>query len=407
MTRELLVEHARRTGAHARAGTAPLAADIHRVDAARYVDRDRWELEIERIFRRTPLIAGFTAEFAEPHAYKALELAGTPILLTRDGEEVRAFVNSCRHRGANVTAPGSGTARRFTCPYHAWTYDSGGRLVGILDRDDFGDLDPTCHGLVPLPCAVRAGMVFVGLDPAAPFDLDRHLCGYGEMLDHLGFARCTYVGQQSVEGPNWKVAYDGYLDFYHLPILHKDSFGTSISNRAIYDAWGPHQRVSSPDRAAARLLDRPEDEWTDEALTDGVWTVFPHASIAGFRVHPEPNPGGIGGRMFMVSTLSPTDHPGRSVTVQHFLADFEVTDELLPVIESQQEFLLRVVRDEDYFTGHRIQQALATGAVPEVLFGRNEAGGQRFHRWVDDLLAAPRHEDHVALFDSATADFQP
>ena len=70
---------------------------------------------------------------------------------------------------------------------------------------------------------------------------------------YLDLANCTYVGKQSVGGPNWKLAYDGYLDFYHLPILHKDTFGTAISNKAVYDAWGPHQRVSSPVRRSASI----------------------------------------------------------------------------------------------------------------------------------------------------------
>ena len=129
----------------------------------------------------------------------------------------------CSHRGSIVVPDGTGSARRFTCPYHAWSYDGEGRLVGILDREEFGDLDASCNGLTPLPAAERAGIIFVVLTPGAHLDIDAYLCGYGEMLDHLDLENCHFVGSQSVDGPNWKVAYDGYLDFYHLPILHKDS----------------------------------------------------------------------------------------------------------------------------------------------------------------------------------------
>ena len=67
--------------------------------------------------------------------------------------------------------------------------------------------------MTPLPAAERAGLVFVTLRPDAPLALDDFLCGYDEVLEHLGLARCHLAGRQAVAGPNWKIAYDGYLDF--------------------------------------------------------------------------------------------------------------------------------------------------------------------------------------------------
>ena len=405
MSRETLVELTRRTLGHARAGTVPLAGDIGRVSASNYYDPDRWQLEMARVFKRTPLALGFTCELPEPGNYKALEVAGVPVLLSRGADgQMRSFVNMCSHRGSIVVPEGTGRARRFTCPYHAWSYDSEGRLVGILDREEFGDLDPDGHGLTPLPVAERAGIVFGALTPGAPFDIDAYLCGYGEMLAHHEFASCAYVGSQAVDGPNWKVAYDGYLDFYHLPILHRASFGPGYSNKAIYDAWGPHQRVTSPDRRFLALDNLPEDDWPADLLTDGVWTIFPHTSVAGFHVGADGVPGG--GRMYMISTLFPGDTPDTSRTVQHFLATFELSEQLEGLIEAQKAFLLHVVRDEDYYNGNRIQRAVKTGAKTEFFFGRNEAGGQRFHGWVDRLVAAESDDDFAQLFVGAEVSFQ-
>ena len=135
-----------------------------------------------------------------------------------------------------------------------------------------------------------------------------------------------------------------------------------------------------------------------------MWTIFPHTSIAAFDVEEEGVAGG--GRMYMVSTLFPGDSPDTSVTVQNFLAMFEVTDELRPSIEARQKFLLHVVRDEDYFTGNRIQQAVKTGAKSEFLFGRNEIGGQRFHGWVDRLIAAEGDDDFAQVMATAEVAFQ-
>lgn len=390
MAREQFVEIARRNLAHHRNGTVDQAPGIHEVPVTNYYDPTRWGLEIERIFKRLPLVMGFSAELREPGAYKALDAAGVPVLLTRapDGA-VRAFVNMCSHRGAIVVENGTGTARRFACPYHAWTYDSTGDLVGILDRNDFGDIDPSCHGLTPLPVAERAGIIWASLTPGQGLDIDTFLQGYDELLDLLNLDECTPVGTNIIPGPNWKVAYDGYLDIYHIPILHRDTFGPDFSNKASYDAWGPHQQVSSPSDRAAVYEDLPADEWPNSALHGGVVTIFPHVSIASFD---------SGGKIYMVSQLFPGADADTSFTVQNFLAVGDVDDERLENIEKTMAFLDHVVRDEDYYTGNRIQRSVKTGAKKVFMFGRNESGGQLFHEWVQALVDTD-DENLPALFD--------
>ena len=399
MSREQLVAAARRNLAHSQNGTVPLEPEIKRVPARNYYDPQRWQLEMDRVFRRLPLVLGFSCEMPDAHSYKALDVMGTPVLLTRgDDGVVRSFVNMCSHRGAIVVEEGAGTGRRFACPYHAWTYDQRGELVGMLDKANFGEIDMSCHGLTSLPVAERAGIIFGGITPGMPFDIDAFLCGYDSMLEHIGLAGCTFVGRQMVEGPNWKLAYDGYLDFYHLPILHKDTFGPTYNNKTINDAWGPHQRNVQPDERILALADMPEDEWPTSKLTGGVWTIFPHVSIAGFDA---------GGRLFMISQLFPGDTPETSITVQNFLSTFEPNDEQRSKIDKQMDFLMHVVRDEDYYTGKRIQRAVKTGAKTEFVFGRNEGPCQRFHGWVDDLVAAPDAAATAALFADAVEFHHP
>ncbi|MGH0030563.1 MAG: aromatic ring-hydroxylating oxygenase subunit alpha [Myxococcota bacterium] len=380
MSREQLVEMARRSLAHGKAGTVDQADGIHRVPAGNYHEPGRWRLEMDRIFKRLPLVLGFSAELREPGAYRSLVAADTPVLLTRGSDgAVRGFLNVCSHRGATVVAEGSGTARRFTCPYHAWSYDAEGALVGVYKGDDFGDVDRSCLGLTPLPVAERAGLILGALTPECPLDVDAFLCGYDALLAHHRLDTCFPAGRQQVEGPNWKVAYDGYLDFYHLPILHRDSFGSGFPSDALYDAWGPHQRVHAPNPLWEKMEAVPEDDWKTEHLIAGVWTVFPHVSIADFPV-------GENGKLYMVSQLFPGASPDESVTVQNFLATEEPDEEQQKKIEEMMGFLLHVVRDEDYATGNRIQKNVKTGAKSEFLFGRNEGGGQRFHRWVEELV---------------------
>jgi phenylpropionate dioxygenase-like ring-hydroxylating dioxygenase large terminal subunit len=374
-----LVAMTRHNLAHVAAGTIDLTPDVARVPAAHYVDPERFRVEVARIFRRLPLVLALSCELRQPGAYKALTAAGVPVLLSRGSDGVlRAFVNSCSHRGAQVVLDGSGTARRFVCPYHAWSYDERGALLGVYAAGDFGEIDKSCHGLTALPVAERAGLVWVTLDPASQLGIDTFLCGYDALLAEFGFADWHLIGRREVAGPNWKIAYDGYLDLYHLPILHKNSFGSDFPNRALYHAFGPHQRVDSPNPLLSKLAERPETEWDARFLLGGVWTIFPHVSIASFDA---------GGRGVLISQLFPGERVGESLTLQSFLLEQAPNDAERAAAEKMFELLGYVVREEDYATGLRQQRGLAAGAKSHVLFGRNEGGGQRFHRWLAQLLA--------------------
>jgi phenylpropionate dioxygenase-like ring-hydroxylating dioxygenase large terminal subunit len=386
---------ARRNLAHVHADTIDQEPGVLRVPASNYFDEARWRLELERVWKRLPLVLALSAELREPGDFKTIEAAGVPVLISRgpDGA-VRAFVNSCAHRGAQVVTEAAGRTRRFVCPYHAWTYDEDGALVGVYAKRDFGEVDASCHGLVRLPVAERAGLVWVTLDPASKLDVDAFLCGYDRVLGEFGFAGWRLAGRRTVAGPNWKIAYDGYLDFYHLPILHKATFGAGMPNRALYDAYGPHQRASFPNPALLPFESLPEAEWGEQELLSGVWTIFPHVSIATFDVGP---------RAVLLSQLFPGATPLESTTVQSYLLASEPTDEERAAGEKLFELLGYVVREEDYATGLRQQRALLTGARSHVLFGRNEGGGQRFHRLLDELLVAA--DDAVpAVFARAAAE---
>jgi nitrite reductase/ring-hydroxylating ferredoxin subunit len=394
MSREQLVAQAARTLEWAQKGTAPLEPEVMRVPTRLYTDPEQWALEVDRIFKRLPLVLALSSEMAEPHSYKAMDVMGVPLLLTRgDDGVVRSLVNMCSHRGAGVAEEGRGEARRFTCPYHAWVYDTRGDLVGMFQPERFGQIDPSCHGLTPLPVAERAGLIFGGIVPRMPFDIDAYLCGYGDMLQDHDLAGCRFVGRVRFPGPNWKLAYDGYLDFYHLPILHRRTFGGDYNNLICGDAWGPHQRHMQPDQRILALQDLPQSEWPLDTLLAGVWTIFPHVSIASFRV--------AGGKMYQIAQLFPGDTPESSVTTLSYLAAFEPDEDQQAEIEKMIDFLQNVVNGEDYLTVRTIEKALKSGAKDEFVFGRNEGQNQRFHRWVGHLVAADTPEDTYGLLASA------
>ncbi|MGI9624759.1 MAG: aromatic ring-hydroxylating oxygenase subunit alpha [Acidimicrobiales bacterium] len=394
--RSRLVEINRRNLAGHRSGEIQRVDDVLEVPVTNYTDPSRWQAEVDRIFKRIPLVAGFSDEISEKSTYKAIDMVGMPVLLSRDRTgEVRAFVNTCSHRGAIIMPPGTGKARSFSCPYHAWTYNSQGDLVAILDEEDFGEVDSTCLGLTSLPVLERAGLIWVILSPEPVIDFDTYFQSYDEVLGYLELDECHHVGSQRIDGPNWKICYDGYLDLYHLPVLHKESFGDAFSNRANYDAWGPHQQVSTPSLDLEDLEESPPEKWPTDRLASGLSTLFPHVSIARRAA---------GDGSIMVSQLFPGSEVGSSYTIQNFLVRGELTDERVESAQQSMDFLRKVVADEDYRTCERIQRTLLTGAKPNVLFGRNEGGGQTFHRWVDAVVETD-DSALAELFETGPADW--
>jgi len=165
MSKDQLIEVAKQNLAHAQAGTIQQTPDFLKVPAEHYYATERWQAEMDKIFKRVPLLLATTAEMPNPGDYKAMDAAGTPVLLSRTPSgEVQAFFNMCSHRGAQIMPEGVGNTHRFTCPYHAWTYNLQGDLTAIYANKDFGDLDKTCHSLTPLPCLERAGLIWVTLN---------------------------------------------------------------------------------------------------------------------------------------------------------------------------------------------------------------------------------------------------
>jgi phenylpropionate dioxygenase-like ring-hydroxylating dioxygenase large terminal subunit len=379
LDRTELAEMVKAGMAHAKARTIEHAPSVLKLPAKRYYDPDIFDAEVAKIFKRVPLLLAVTAEIRNPGDYKTLTAAGVPVVVIRgqDGE-VRAFVNSCSHRGTAVATDPHGNTRRFVCPYHGWTFSQKGELVGVASAEDFGPVDKSCYGLPQLRVTERAGLIWGILDPKSTLSFDSFLAGYDKLLEHFGFEDWHFHDSRVLRGPNWKIAYDGYLDFYHLPVLHRNTFGEDMDNQANYYAWGPHQRVQSPSRDIDVFLDTPEAEWPVAAMLNGVWTIFPHVSIASFQG---------GGRGVMISQLLPGETVGESFTTQMYLMETKPDGENKLEADKQFKLLEFVVQEEDYATGFRQQVALKNGGRDHVLFGENEGGAQRFHTWVDRLLA--------------------
>ena len=363
---------------HVEGGTTDQLDDVLRVPVDHYRDPERWRREVDEIFRKVPLLYSLSCELTEPGSFLAKTLLDTPIVAVRgDDGRVRAFVNACVHRGATVVTEEEGRAKRLTCPYHAWTFDHRGTLVGIAGRETFGEVDPDL-GLTELPCEERAGMVFVSLTPSdEPMAIDDWLAGVDTtVFEPFGMEEWHLFSRRELVGANWKVAYDGYLEGYHFASLHRTTIFTSVmSNVMAYDAYGPHQRIAFARHGIEKLRDVPEEQWGDWDGLSLITVLFPNVSFA------------FGSEGCLVSQLLPGPTPDRSRTIQSYYRCRPIdTDDERGRAQAESDRYFEVVRDEDYSTGLGIQAGLATDANREFVFGRNEVGPQRFHRALAALL---------------------
>jgi Rieske 2Fe-2S family protein len=194
-------------------------------------------LEKERIFCREWLCVARAEELAEPGAYRVLDLLGESILLVRNREgQLRAFYNVCRHRGSRLcreSAAASGgapallgggiAAGRITCPYHQWSYDLDGRLIGAPYLTSEPGFDKTLFSLYPVALECWGGFVFLNLTPAQAVPLAAQLGAIPERLRRypLEELRIGHTIRYEVAA-NWKVICENYNECYHCAGVHPE-----------------------------------------------------------------------------------------------------------------------------------------------------------------------------------------
>nr|AEH26489.1 Rieske domain protein [uncultured Acidobacteria bacterium A3] len=354
-----------------------MEGEVRTVPTSRYTSPQRVELERNILFRRFPIIVGFSSQLREPGSFVTHNHTGVPILVTRDEQGgLNAFVNQCRHRGTQLTCQPSGQQlRHLVCPFHAWSYDLRGNLRAVPQAASFPDLDRTQFGLCRLPVAERYGMIFVTPTPGATMDIDTFL---GPLVPDLGyFGFDDYVADRLHETKqpfNWKLHMDATLEGYHIPFLHsRTQGGLEFQATGPHVYLRPHARMVLPHKSMIQYKQMPQKFWRLGNRAAVVWMIFPNTTI--FCVHGTAQ----------VTSLFPVDagHCQFSSTMlrQPGAVDERVQKHLDFVHES-----FWTTMEEDHHVCESIQAAAAGGAMTEYVFGKLEFGISSFHATVDDAL---------------------
>ena len=367
---------AQRLIVHAKQKTTDSVVGVFRNPVSTYVDEKLFLLEKSVLFRKWPLLACLSADLPDNGSYKTFDEIGIPILLCRDQQgRVRAFFNSCRHRGGRL-AEGCGRKKNFSCPYHSWIYGNDGVLKKVFLEDAFGEVAKKDYNLIEFPCEESYGLVFLIPELKGELNVKNYLGGLGPQLSEFTAKKLNIVktGMMKAEA-NWKLAQDGYGEGYHFAAVHGKSFPDACVNIMSYDRYGEvgkkrHHRIGFPYKNITELeatLSLTESDIL--AKLNLVYFVYPNTNFFIFGEH------------VFVMQMFPGKRVGSCQTCITMYTSSDIDSaEKKKQCEEVFNFLFYVIQDEDYNTCNKVQKNIEAGLMDHVLFGENEAPLQDVHR---------------------------
>ena len=358
------LELARQIGA----GSTRANRGITSVPASVYTDPAHWAREKALMFGRAPQVLCPSALLPDPNMAVPHDATGRPLLISRDGEgKAHVFLNVCRHRGTRLIEGAEvQCAKRMTCPYHAWTYATDGRLLALPRPDTFPGLNKADFGLVELDSCEAGGLIWYspqsGADFSDPVTLGTDFDAFALRDLHL-FARHTHD-----VASNWKLIMDAFLESYHVARLHADTIGPFFKDGITSgDQIGPHQRSF-----VGRAAEMDGIDYADMAALRrcGTYTfqLFPGTVIV---VSPD---------YINIMALWPQGHDRTLVEDFMLIPEKPQTDKAQSHWQRSWDLLDgSVFGAEDFRAAALGQQGLQSGAISELTLGTLEGGISRFH----------------------------
>lgn len=367
------------------------------VPAGRYVDPAFADLEQRYVFGRSWLFVAHSEEMPEPGDFVVLRQFRQSIFLVRRSDgEIRAFYNTCRHRGGPVVREEAGsTGRRMVCSYHSWVYDLDGALVGVPDAADFGELDRECLALRPIRCERWGSFVFINLDgEAEPLRCALDVVGR-ELDDQIGGGEGVgpvhLIDRRSIEvAGNWKLTVDANIETYHVNTVHRDTAAVLLDQRATGIFLLP--------RGHSRMLVHNRDDQPFPIDLPGFAGASPLARYGIYSYHLFPNTsivfGGTPAILFFISSWPMG--PDRSLYDVHFMAptpiDGENGDMLRMLVDANWAVL-----QEDLGNLSPMQRSMSSGSLEWLTLSYQERRIYHQHEELDRRIGPDRVADDLRV----------
>jgi len=197
-----------------------------------YTSAAFYKREVERIFMKVWNFIGRDDRIPNAGDFFTLTFTGVPVIVARGADgEVRAFANTCRHRGSMV-ALGEGNCRAFKCPYHSWVYGLDGSLLTAPEMQQTRNFDPSAYGLIPIRLERWAGFMFINFDEEAE-SLASYLGDLPEILASYRFEDMVCVRRKEYDlACNWKIYVENAKESYHIGTVHRKTINRYASAKS-------------------------------------------------------------------------------------------------------------------------------------------------------------------------------
>ncbi len=312
----------------------------HTLPRELYVSEAAFEFDAQVMLKSVWLYACTVAHVKNPGDYFVFELAHNSVVIVRGRDnEVRAFWNSCRHRGAKICLEQKGRAPRLTCPYHQWTYGLDGKLLAARSMAE--DFDKAEHGLIPVALENVGGLIFICMADNPP-PIDRVKADISEQIAVYHLEKLKVAVQDDyIEDANWKLVMENNRECYHCDVGHPElisvlgtyGFGKGLPEDGDADVVD--------DKAFDAMVEVKREEWKRLGIftnliefPDGWWHRIARLPLANGAVTQS-----IDGKLGCQKLIGPFTEPetsSLSVWTQpnswhHFCCDHVVTFSLTPI----------------------------------------------------------------------------
>lgn len=364
------------------------------LEAPFYTSPDIFTADLEGIFERTWIFVGVEPDVPEPGDAMTVDIGANAILIVRDDDnEIRAFHNVCRHRGARLVHDEKTTVGNLVCRYHSWTYDLSGALI---HAEHMGEgFDRKCHGLKPVHVRSLEGLLFICLADEPPADFDEMAAAMGPYLAPHDIRNSKVAFQHDlIEPGNWKLTMENNRECYHCGANHPE---LTVPLFAYGFGFAPEELDEAERAQATRygcLVDNSHAEWEKAGIPS---RMLEHLDdmVTGYRTERLPLDGD--GESHTMDTKAACRIPmGKFPSARmgglhfwtqpnswhHFMGDHAITFSVIPI--DAEHSLLRTkwlvhkdaVEGEDYDLENLISVWMATNAQDSELVGFCQKGAR-------------------------------